>query len=245
MTKLSIAIPTYEMKGLGHYYLGELFDTIKNQTFKDFEVCISDHSKNDLILELCEEYAEFFKIQYFKNENDRGNSPSNTNSAVEMCSGEYTKIMFSDDLFIDNFSFEMIVKEFEETGCNWIFNSFAHTSDGKNYYRPMTPKWTDMMLEGRNLLGSPSCVAFKTDKFVKFDPKLKLLMDTDFYHRMRCEYGMPNIIDEYLTANREHPNRISSSNVKYDYTINHPEGSWNVNKEELDYVIDKNKNLQY
>ena len=41
-----------------------------------------------------------------------------------------------------------------------------------------------MMLEGRNLLGNPSCVSFLTDKFEGFDEKLDLLLDTDFYHRM-------------------------------------------------------------
>lgn len=70
-------------------------------------------------------------------------------------------------------------------------------------------------------------------------------MDTDFYHRMRCENGAPGLIEDYLIANREHPNRISSANVDYNYRFDHPEGSWIVNKEELDYVLEKNKNNTY
>lgn len=245
MIDLSIAIPTYEMGGVGPDYLRELFSSIEKQTFKNFEVCISDHSKDDSTLEVCEEYSQDFTIQYFKNVEDRGNGPANTNSAVEMCSGQYTKLIFSDDLFINDNAFELIVRTFDATDCDWLFNGFKHTSDGRNFVRPMIPRWTDMMLEGRNLLGSPSCVAFKTDKFVGFDSKLKLLMDTDFYHRMRCENGSPGLIEEYLIANREHPNRISSANVDYNYRFDHPEGSWIVNKEELDYVLEKNKNNTY
>ena len=94
MLEISIAIPTYEMKGSGAYYLSELFETIKVQDFKDFEVCISDHSEDNSILEVCEEYANYFEIKYFKNEDNRGNGPANTNSAVEMCSGKITKLIF-------------------------------------------------------------------------------------------------------------------------------------------------------
>jgi glycosyltransferase involved in cell wall biosynthesis len=244
MSEISIAIPTYEMRGVGDQYLSELFDTIRFQDFEDFEVCISDHSEDDNVLEVCEGYANYFEIKYFKNENNRGNSPANTNSSVEMCSGKITKLIFQDDLFISKSALSQIKSTFDNQFCNWCFNGFAHTSNGVQHFRPMIPKWSDMMLEGRNLLGSPSCVSFLTDKFVKFDEKLQLLMDTDFYHRMRYNHGMPCIIDEYLTSNREHLNRISSSNVNYNKTIEHPEGSWMVNEEELNYVLEKNKNTR-
>jgi glycosyltransferase involved in cell wall biosynthesis len=241
MSEISIAIPTYEMKGTGDHYLSELFETIKVQDFEDFEVCISDHSKDDSILEVCGQYANYFEIKYFRNEKDHGNGPANANSVVEMCEGKITKLIFQDDLFISKSALSKIKSAFDNESCKWCFNGFAHTNNGVEHFRPMIPRWTDMMLEGRNLLGSPSCVSFLTDKFVKFDEKLQLLMDTDFYHRMRYDHGMPCIIDEYLTSNREHSNRISSSNVKYNKVIEHPEGSWAVNEEELNYVLEKNK----
>lgn len=244
MPEISIAIPTYEMKGIGDQYLSELFETIKIQDFKDFEVCISDHSQNNTILEVCEEYANYFEIKYYKNEKNLGNGPANTNSAVEMCSGRITKLIFQDDLFIDRTALSKIKSTFDNESCNWCFNGFAHTTNGTQHFRPMIPKWTDMLLEGRNLLGSPSCVSFLTDKFEGFDEKLQLLMDTDFYHRMRYDHGMPFIIQEYLISNREHSNRISSSNVRYNKLMEHSEGSWMVNEEELNYVLEKNKDTR-
>jgi len=240
MPEISIAIPTYEMKGFGSFYIRELFDSIKNQTFKNFEVCVSDHSKDDDILEVCSHYANYFYIRYFKNEEKRGNGSSNTNSVVEMCEGKITKLIFQDDLFINDDALSLIKRTFDETNCNWCFNSFKHTTDGKNHFRPMIPKWTKEMLEGRNLLGNPSSVSFLTEKFEKFDENLILLMDTDFYHRMRYKNGMPFIIENYLISVREHGSRMSSSTVKYDAKVDHPEGSWLVNSEELDYVIKKN-----
>lgn len=244
MPEISIAIPTYEMKGVGDRYLSELFESIKKQDYKDFEVCISDHSRDNKVFEVCEEYANHFQIKYYKNNENLGNGPANTNSAVEMCEGEITKLIFQDDIFISKSALSIIKSSFEQTSCSWCFNGFFHTADGKQHFRPMIPKWTDMLLEGRNLLGSPSGVSFLTRKFEKFDEKLVLLMDTDFYHRMRYVHGMPHIIEEYLVSNREHNNRISSSNVNYNYRIDHPEGSWLVNIEEYNYVIEKNKNTK-
>lgn len=244
MPEISIAIPTYEMKGIGDQYLSELFDSIKQQDFEDFEVCVSDHSENNDILEVCEEYANYFEIQYYRNEEKRGNGPANTNSAVEMCNGKITKLIFQDDLFINKSALSKIKSVFDDDMCDWCFNGFAHTTNGFQHFRPMIPKWTDMMLEGRNLLGSPSCVSFLTNKFEKFDDNLQLLMDTDFYHRMRYFHGVPSIIEEYLISNREHYNRVSSSSVKYNKIIEHPEGSWMVNEEELNYVLEKNKDTR-
>ena len=45
--RMSIAIPTYESKGRSVEFLDDLFRTIEIQTFKDFEVGVSDHSKDD------------------------------------------------------------------------------------------------------------------------------------------------------------------------------------------------------
>ena len=241
---ISIAIPTYEMKGSGAQFLNQLFESIRDQKFKNFEVCISDHSDNDDILDLCGEFANHFTVKYFKNKEKKGNGPANTNSVVEMCEGRITKLIFQDDLFIDPWAFTKINHAYETTDFKWCFNWFGHTTDGATHHRMMVPRWTDMMLEGRNLLGSPSCVSFLTDKFVGFDDVCKLLMDTDFYHRMRYNNGMPYIIEDILISNREGDHRISSDNIKYDTRIEHPEGPWLVNKKELDYVLEKNKNTR-
>jgi len=241
---ISIAIPTYEMKGAGPQYLFHLLENIRSQKFTDFEVCVSDHSENDDILDVCSDFANYFPIQYFKNKEKRGNGPANTNSVVEMCEGKITKLIFQDDLIVDPYALTKIHHAYKTTKCNWCFNGFAHTTDGVRHHRMMVPRWTDMMLEGRNLLGSPSCVSFLTDKFVGFDEELVLLMDTDFYHRMRYNHGMPHILEDILTSNREHDNRVSSSGVQYDARIEHPEGPWLVNQKELEYVLEKNKDTR-
>ena len=242
MSEISVCIPTYEFKGHGVKYLSEVFSSLKNQTFQDFEIVVSDHSKDDLIRNFCEESSEEFSIVYIKNPNGRGSLAENTNCAIENADGKILKIIYQDDIFIDNTALEKIKQSFDETNCKWLFHGFTHTTDGIETHRDCIPQWCDMMLEGRNLLGNPSCVAFLNESKVQFDPNLQLLIDTDFYHQMRIEHGMPHFISDILVATREHEDRTSST-MQYDAKIEHPDGSWLVNSKEIDYLMVKHKDF--
>lgn len=240
MTKLSIAIPCYEMNGFGCKYLKECFDSIIKQTFVDYEVIISDHSFGDDIEKLCVEYKNCLNIEYYKNSKHKGNGPYNTNHALIECKGEIVKIIFQDDLFFDKKALQIIVDSFESSDCKWSLCGFNHTIDGKIFSRPMIPKWTTYMLEGDNLLGGPTNFACKREYLEEFDYNIKLCMDTEFYHRMRCNHGFPLIIEDILVSHREHDNRISK-NLEYDIVIEIENKSWNMIQSELDYIQTKHQ----
>ena len=147
--------------------------------------------------------------------------------------------MFSDDIFMSKDALERIKYEYNTTNCKWAFSGFANW-DGKEVYDMKVPEWTDKTLEGRNHLSSPTVVSFLNECKKEFDLNLKLLLDVDFYHRMRWDYGMPNIIPEILVANRDHDDRISSdATSQYDCVVEHPEGGWLMNSKELRYVNEK------
>lgn len=244
MSEISVCIPTYEFKGKGVFYLSQLFDTLKSQTFQEFDIVISDHSLNDEIFNFVKDASEEFEITYTKNPNGRGLQAANTNCALENAEGRIIKLIYQDDIFVHDNALEIIIKGFENNPGKWMMHGFAHTRDGKNINRPMVPKWTDMLLEGRNLLGSPTCFACLNEAKMNMDENLKLLIDTDLYHRMRHSHGMPIILNDILVANREHEDRTSSSGIEYDMIVEHNEGSWLVNKKELMYVTEKHKNTR-
>ena len=243
MNKISIAIPVYEMKGYGAQYLKELFLSILNQSYKNIEVLVSDHSQNNDVLDLCASYSENLSIVYVRNFYDRGNGPANTNVAIRYCTGDIIKIMFSDDLFTDDEALQKINQRFLETDASWIVTGFSHTTDGKNFYRPMIPRWSEHLLEGQNFMGGPSIVSMKKECIQYFDPKCRMLMDTEFYHRMRYNYGMPSIIDDILVCSREGDYRVSA-NLDLDIVCEHPAGSWEANSQELEYVTTKHKDTR-
>ena len=242
LNKISIAIPAYEMKGYGAEYLEELLQSIIKQTYFDVEVVVSDHSKKDDILLMCEDYSEKIPIVYVRNFYDRGNGPANTNVAIGHCTGDLIKIMFQDDIFTDDDALSKIHGVFQDTETNpsWVVTGFTHTSDGTHTYRDMVPRWSEHLLEGQNFMGGPSVVTMRRDCLEYFDPKCRLLMDTEFYHRMRYNNGMPAILDDICIANREGDHRVSM-NLDLDTLCEHEEGNWEVNKKELDYVVQKHE----
>jgi glycosyltransferase involved in cell wall biosynthesis len=233
--EISICIPTYEFKGEGVKYLSELLDTLQLQNFDDFNVVVSDHSVDDKIYDLCKEKSKLFEIIYVRNEHGRGNLGPNTNVALENGTGRILKVVYQDDLFVNRDALQ-VIKDAYDTGCKWAFNSFCHTRDGVLTFRDVVPRWGDKMLEGRNLLGNPSGLSVLNRCKMYMREDLNLLVDTDLYHRMRMEHGLPYIIEDVLTATREHENRTSASRIVYDHHINHPEGGWVVNKAELDLL---------
>ena len=123
--KISIAIPTWESHGRGVEFLDDLLRTIEIQTFKDYEVCISDHSEDNSIFDKVLEFEDRIDFCYERNKNNKGNGPANTNRAIKMCSGEIVKVMFQDDFFYDDEALEKIVNEFDIIHKYLIYNQYV------------------------------------------------------------------------------------------------------------------------
>tara|TARA_B100001989_G_scaffold87024_1_gene60431 strand:+ start:315 stop:1073 length:759 start_codon:yes stop_codon:yes gene_type:complete len=238
MPRFSIVIPTHDRGENGPKWMRELLDSLKIQTFQDFDIVVPDQSKNDKILDTCKEYSEDFEFTYIRYE---GEVPcENINIGLRECTGEIVKIIFSDDVVVDKNALQIINDAYISTNCKWAFSGFCGTKDGKSTHDHRIPRWTEHTLDGRNLLSSPSVVSFLNECKVEFDENLKLLLDVDFYHRIRMNHGHPHIIPEVLVANREHDDRISSNATsKYDCVVEHPEGGWLMNSKELQYVREK------
>jgi len=213
MIFFSIAIPTYEMKGKGVEYLRQSFQILKNQTFKDFEIVISDHSKNDDIKNLCEEWKDTLDIKYFQNTKDIGSSSSNINNAIINSKGEWVKILFQDDFLYNDQSLENTHKVIiENSDKKWFASSCEHSNDGNTFYRPLYPKWDDRMLYGFNSISSPSVITIKNDSTrLFFDKDYIWLMDCDYYQRYFNKFGLPTIIPDITVVNRTWGDQLTNT----------------------------------
>lgn len=212
MKKMSIAVPTWEFNDKGSEFLDDLLRTIEIQHFKDFEVVISDHSQNDDLIDKIKEFDYKFDIVYFKNKNNKGNSPANLNKAIDNCSGEIIKIMFQDDFFYDDEALEKIYYSLIESDKMWLLNGTNHTMNhGRTFYWDLYPEFNENLLKGINTISSPSVVSFKKESTIRFDQNLVYFMDLDYYYGMRKTYGEPIYYKDILVSNRVHPDSISSS----------------------------------
>ncbi|MFN9943881.1 MAG: glycosyltransferase family 2 protein, partial [bacterium] len=81
------------MKNKGYEFLKFSLDRISQQTFRNFEIVISDHSSDEVIKNLCNEYPDI-NIKYYKNSEKIGNSSANINNCITKASGEWIKILF-------------------------------------------------------------------------------------------------------------------------------------------------------
>ena len=211
--RFSICIPVWEQHGFGLQYLKDLIHSIEIQTFQNFKIIVSDHSRNDEIFEfLVGLYNKNNRISIRHNwycEN-YGNGVANLNNALKMANGEIIKIMFQDDFMFDRRCLEKFNEAFQNEETKWAVCGCNHTRDGLNFERFMVPSWNDKLLEGVNTISSPSVLAFRNENVEMFDENLTMLMDVEYYYRLGQRYGLPNVIEDCLVTNRCHENQISS-----------------------------------
>ncbi len=203
--KVSIACPTFEYYGRGVEVLDDMFRTIANQTLKDLEVVVSDHSKIDVIKDFCEENVYNLDIKYFRNENGRGNPSINTNNAIDNCSGEIIKIFQQDDFFYDTEAVEKMYNALSNSDASWLVCGAVHTrDDGHTFFNPMYPRWDDKIITEpeHNFVGGVSVTTIKKEVKVRYDADLRMLLDVDFYYHTMLEYGMPIFYRDTLVCNR-------------------------------------------
>lgn len=208
---LSVAIPTYEAAGKCLYFLDKQFNLFRSQTFKDFEIVISDHSRGKEIEDFCKRVSDL-NVKYVKNTENIGSCSSNTNNAIRHSSGSIIKIIFQDDFLWSAQSLEIIVKSFDAS-TDWMINACQHTSDdGVTFNREFYPYYNHKIHLGFNTLSCPSSLTIRNreDK-ISFDERLNWLMDVDYYKRLYEKFGSPKILNEIVTVNRIWGNQLTNS----------------------------------
>lgn len=227
MKKLSVCIPTYEMYGLGGRYLSQSLDSLSRQTFTDFDIVISDHSRDSSIRDVCKAYMNRLDIHYVRNTQRMGNSSNNINSAIRNAKGQLIKILFQDDLLYSKDSLNIIVQNFDLKIDKWQLCACIHTKDNSNYFDKHFPVYNDEIHKGGNTVGSPSVLTLINDECLQFDEKLIWRMDGDYYKRCYQKFGAPKILNEICIINRIGPHQVSNTIVKevlkeleYRYILN-------------------------
>lgn len=93
--RVSLGLPVYN----GDRYLEEALESICSQTFRDFELIVSDNASTDRTSEICRKLAERDpRVRYFRNETNVGAAP-NYNRVFALARGEFFKWVAHDDLY--------------------------------------------------------------------------------------------------------------------------------------------------
>lgn len=109
MKKISIIIPLYNAEN----YIGRCLDSIKNQTYKNFEIiAINDSSKDDSwnVLNNYVSYNTNINFKIVDNEINLGLSKTR-NKGLEIATGDYILFMDIDDTLVDSESLQHFVNK--------------------------------------------------------------------------------------------------------------------------------------
>lgn len=209
--KLSIAIPTYECHGRGAEFLDYSLARMSAQTFKDFQVVITDDSLDDDIEKFCDRNPHGLNIKYVRNPTKSINFSQNTNRAIMHSDGEIVKILYQDDFLYGPNSLMQIVQAFHDD-TRWLVSSCMHTyNDGVDIERRHDPSYHPYIHHGTNTIGCPSVLAIRKSNNIFFDERLVWLMDVEYYKRLHDAYGPPHICHGVTSVVRIWNNQLSQT----------------------------------
>ncbi len=99
LPRLCIGLPVYN----GERFIRFTLDSIRNQTFSDFELIISDNASTDSTMRICQDYAaQDNRIRYCRNLENIG-SAANFNRVFDLARGYYFKWAAADDIISPTF----------------------------------------------------------------------------------------------------------------------------------------------
>ncbi len=213
MKKVSICIPCYEQP----QNLQKCLKSIKQQSFKDFEVIITDDSKINDLTNVIQDFKNNFEIKYIKNITAKG-SPENWNEAIKNAQGRYIKILHHDDYFKETDSLEQFVRLLEENpSAKVVFCSSYHVDNEGHYVSSHTLTQSNMRMVQQdakklylgNVIGAPSVMMYHKDLNRYFDKRMKWLVDIDFYIQLLKDNSFVYTNKELIAINIGEEQRVT------------------------------------
>ena len=198
---ISICIPTYKRAGL----FAKLLESIAIQSFKDFEIIITDNSPDDAIELVAKKFQSKLPLQYIRNE--PAISPAqNCNKAMALATAPWIKLMHDDDWFASPNALQLFADAAINSGKDFIFCASNHVQLDSNKSEPekLEGKRLEMFIDSHyslfylNLVGHPSVVMHKKDSSITYDEQFNWVQDIDFYLRYHAARGAFEYIPETI-----------------------------------------------
>lgn len=129
--KISIIVACYNT---GDKYLKDMIESVLNQTYQNFELCISDGSDNENVHRYIKEnYRNNEKIKYVRLDDNYGISV-NMNAALELATGDFLALYDHDDFLEPNTFFECVKALQGENRADVIYTDEDRYDDASKLY---------------------------------------------------------------------------------------------------------------
>ncbi|MGC4019346.1 MAG: glycosyltransferase family 2 protein [Muricomes sp.] len=132
--KISIIVPTYKTP---EEFLRDMIDSVINQSYPNWELCIADGSGGDKTVEdILAEYADKDSRVRYKILEDNLGIAGNTNAALDLATGEYVGLFDHDDMLTSDALYE-VASALQECQYDILYTDEDKMSgDGKEFNDP-------------------------------------------------------------------------------------------------------------
>jgi glycosyltransferase involved in cell wall biosynthesis len=228
LPQVSILIPVFNREKL----IADCIQSALHQTFTDFEVVVVDNQSTDGTWEICRKYAELDdRVRIFRNDVNVG-PVLNWQRCINVARGVFGKILFSDDLMVDEY-LEKTLPYLMNDEIGFVISSVslgenpsaarlvANFSDATDIYP--SSRFIEASLYGGNVSVSPCNALFRMSDLRKNltltipSPTIKSFLelgagpDLLFYLLAAQTYKSIAYINEPLCFFRSHEGSITSA----------------------------------
>ena len=238
MSEISIIIPVYNKE----QYVEVCLESIKKQSFTDYECIIIDDGSSDQSGNICDRISERdtrFKCIHITNQ---GVSHAR-NIGIDIASGKYITFIDSDD-YIDEVYLENLHRCITENNVDIVISGYRKVWDGiegiEEHILPIEPGiylWKNLIDSFAYIQKTTGVYGCCTSKMLKknlienivFDEKLCLAEDFDFYLRVYPKCNTVYVDDKSY----------------YEYRQKTMNSSFLIDDNKIDYYSQLNINIRY
>lgn len=224
MPKVSVCIPSYQLAD----FIGQAIESVRSQSFTDWELLIEDDGSTDSSLELIRKYAfEDSRIFYVSRQENVG-ANATTNNLVRRATGEYIALLAADDVWSDADKLKKQVEWLDAHPEDGIVFGLPEFIDARN--RPLTNQpetlknppdqgreaWYLQFKSGNALFISTSLYRRSLhEELGYFEESLPILCDMEWYVRITEKHGI-KVLQERLASIRCRDNMANLSAPRPD-----------------------------
>lgn len=188
-------------------FLVECLDSIRNQTFTNYEIIVVDGGSTDNTLDIVLKYNVDKVIN-----NVSGGVSRAMNVGIINAKGQIISILHSDDYYYSVNTLSLVWERFQNQDSKWLYGNLVRNIEGINYFY-QSPEYSRSDLLHTFNIPHPT-VFVKKEVYTAiglFDERYKFAMDYELLLRISHIYN-PIQLSEYLTVFRVHSGSLSSSN---------------------------------
>ncbi len=138
--QISVIIPFYN---IGEYVL-KTIESLKSQTYKNFEVIFINNCSTDNSLEIIKEQLKTVAFSYKIINRTRNEGPSSArNIGIDNANGDYVFFLDADD-YIRSETFEKVIDVFEKENSDMAFFQFVRVDEKGNVVEPYKKLYKDV-----------------------------------------------------------------------------------------------------